>query len=93
MTTNQGTEKPEDKWQFTYDIPKGWVSYITYAVSGAITSVVAVVITAIVIILVLLGGLWLAYTYLPAQVFYIILAVLVADVVLGFVLRKALSRK
>ncbi len=50
-------------------------------------------ITVVVTILVLLGGLWLAYTYLPMSVFYIILAVLVVDMVLGIALRAFLSRR
>lgn len=93
MTTNHGTEKPGDRWQFTYDIPRRWVNHITYAVSGAITSVVAIAVTAVTIILVVLGGLWLAYAYLPTHVFYIILAVLVVDMVLGLLLRVVLSRR
>lgn len=69
------------------------MSYITYAVSGAITRFVAAAITAVVIVLVLLGGLWLAYTYLAQHVFYIILAVAAVDMALGIVLRAILSRR
>ena len=93
MTTNYETEKPEDQWEFNFDIPSRWVTDITYAVSGAITSVVAAAIAAVAIVLVLLGGLWLAYAYLPVHVFHIILVVLVADMVVGIVLRAVLIRR
>jgi hypothetical protein len=69
------------------------VSAITYAISGAVTSAVAAVITAITIVVVLLGGLWLAYTYLPLSVFTIIAAVLAADILLGFAVRAYVKRK
>jgi hypothetical protein len=93
MTNENGTQKPYSSWQFRYIGTDRWVNYITYAVSGAITSVVASTITAIAIVLVLLGGLWLAYTYLPSDVFFIISAVLAADIALGFVVRAFLKRR
>ncbi|NIS83400.1 MAG: hypothetical protein GTO14_25115, partial [Anaerolineales bacterium] len=70
-----------------------WVTQIIQAVTAGITGVLTAGITVVVTILVLLGGLWLAYTYLPMSVFYIILAVLVVDMVLGIALRAFLSRR
>jgi hypothetical protein len=93
MNTKDETGNPKYQWEFTYGIPSRWVTYITYAMAGTITSVVAAAITAVAIVLVLLGGLWVAYAYLPVHVFYIILAVLVADMLLGIVLRAVLSRR
>jgi hypothetical protein len=69
------------------------VNYITYAVSGAITNVVVAAVTVVAIVFVLLAGLWLAYTYLPLHVFHIVLAVLVADIMLGIVLRALRNRR
>lgn len=93
MTTNYQNENFEDREEFTYHIPNRWLTYITYAISGAITRVVVATITAMVIILVILGGLWLAYNYLPINVFYIIVAVVVVDMALGIILRAVLSRR
>jgi hypothetical protein len=47
----------------------------------------------IVTVLVILGGLYLAYVYLPLNIFYIILAVLVADIALGILFRAVFSRR
>lgn len=93
MTTNTEARKPQDQREFTYYVPGRWVTLITHAVVGGITRVLTVAITIVVTILVLLGGLWLAYVYLPVNVFYIILAVLIADIALDIVLRSVLSRK
>ncbi|MFQ5922679.1 MAG: hypothetical protein ACE5M4_07520 [Anaerolineales bacterium] len=93
MTTNNGTRKSNSSWEFGYNSTNRWVNYITHAVSGAITIVVAAVLTVITIVFVVLAGLWLAYTYLPLNVFTIIVAVLIADIVLGIVLRAFLKRK
>jgi hypothetical protein len=93
MTTNFGSRNSQDEQDFTYLEPGRWVTFITQAVAAGITSVVTIVITAVVIILLLLGGLWLAYAYLPTNVFTIILAVLIADISLGIVLRSVLRRR
>jgi hypothetical protein len=93
MTMKNESKTLNDRRVFAYDIPSGWVTYITHAVTGVITSIVAAVITTIAAILVLAGGLWLAYTYLPMRVFHIILAVLGVDLVLGIVLRAVLSHR
>ncbi len=93
MTTNSEARKPEDPRGFTFHIPGRWVTQITQAVTTGITGVLTAAITVVVTILVLMGGLWLAYTLLPMNVFYIILAVLVVDIVLGIVLRAVLSRR
>ena len=93
MTTNNRTQKSNSPWKFTYDSSNRWVNYITYAVSGAITNVVAATVTVVAIVFVLLAGLWLVYTYLPLHVFHIVLAVLVADIVLGIFLRALRNRR
>ncbi len=93
MTTNNGTRKSNSSWEFGYNSTNRWVNYITYAVSGAVTTVVAAVVTVVTIVFVLLAGLWLAYTYLPSNVFHIVLAVLAADILLGIVLRAFLKRR
>ncbi len=93
MTTNNRTQKSNSPREFTYNSTNRWVNYITYAVSGAITNVVIAAVTAVAIFLVPLVGLWLVYTYLPLHVFYIVLAVLLADIVLGIVLRALLNRR
>jgi hypothetical protein len=93
MATKSETRSPEDRREYAYYVPGPWVTYVTTTVALGITRALAVAITVGVAILVLVGGLWLAYTYLPMNVFYIILAVLVADIVFGMVLRVVLSRR
>jgi Flp pilus assembly protein TadB len=93
MTTRSETRKPKDQREYAYNIAGRWVTHITQFVTAGITSALTAAITVVVTILVLLGGLWLAYTYLPMNVFYIILAVLVVDMVLGIVLRAVLYRR
>lgn len=93
MTTNFESRNPRDQQDFYYVVPGRWATSVAQAVAARITSVVTLTITAVVTILVLLGGLWLAYTYLPANVFTIVLAVLIADISLGIVLRIVLRRR
>lgn len=68
----------------------GWVTrgislIITYMVSG----VIAVLVTIVVIV----GGLWLAYVYLPLSIFQVILAVLLIDFLGGLALRYFFKRR
>lgn len=93
MKINFETSKPDDQWESTYYLPGRWVAYVTQAVAAGITNIVTLAITIIVTIFVILGGLWLAYQYLPVNVFTIILAVLIADIALGFVVRAILKRR
>jgi hypothetical protein len=93
MTTNSSNKANADRKVSTFNVSGRWMKYITQAVAAGITSVVSSTITAFMIILVLLGGLWLAYTYLPQNVFLIILAVLFADIMLGIVLRSLFLRR
>lgn len=93
MTTNNSTREPNKARRVTYVFTDRWVNALTYAISGAVTYAVAAVITAITIVLVVLGGLWLAYTYLPLNVFILIAAVLVADILLGFAARIYMKRR
>lgn len=83
----------KDEWNDGYYVLGGWVAYITQAVIAGVTNVVALAITVVVSILVVLVGLWLAYVYLPANVFAIILVVLLADIALGIAVRVAVKRR
>lgn len=93
MTTDTESRRSEDRRESTYYVPSRWVASVTQAVTAGITIAVTAAITAVVTILLLLGGLWLAHIYLPANVFYIILAVLTVDIALGIVLRPVPSRR
>ena len=93
MTTNYKARRPDDQREFTYNFSSRWVTHITQAIIVGVTSVLTSAITVVVTILLLLGGLWLAYVILPINVFYIILAVLIADIALGIVLRSVFSRR
>jgi len=93
MTTDERTQESNKNWGFANGVTDRWVNAITYAITGAVTSVVATVITAITIVVVVLGGLWLAYTYLPLNVFTIIAVVLAADILIGIGLRAYMKRR
>ena len=93
MTADSKSRRPKDKRERDYTISNGWVANIIQAVTAAVTGVLTVVVAIVVTIMVLLGGLWLAYVYLPLNIFYIILAVLLADIVLGIVIRSVTSPK
>lgn len=93
MTTNRTTPETKKARKYSYSFTDRWVSAFIYAMSGAITSALAAAITAITIVLVVLGGLWLAYTYLPLNVFILIAAVLAADILLGFAARIYVRRR
>ena len=67
--------------------------YLTALLADWITRIVAVAITVMVAIALVAGGLWAAYTYLPANVFSIIVVVLAADLLLGIVVRILVSRR
>ena len=66
---------------------------ITNAVVIAITMFVTMGITIAVSILVVFGGLWLAYVYLPENVFRLIFLVVLVDILVGITLRFILSRR
>lgn len=93
MKTYIETRKRENQREYTNYFPDRWVTYVTQAVAEGITKIVAAAITVVVTILVILGGLWLAYVYLPLNIFYIILAVLIADIAIGIVLRVVFLRR
>lgn len=65
-------------------------AYTAQKISGIITNIVAVTVTVVVTILVLLGGLWLVMIYLPVNIVNILIAVIIADITLGIVLRATL---
>ena len=93
MATKFESRKSEDQREFIFYSPDRWINFITQYVVAGITKVVTSIITVMVIFLVLLGGLWLVYTYLPANVFKIVLAVLIADISLGIIVRSIQWRK
>lgn len=72
-----------------YDGSVRWANYVANLVTGSLTAL----ITAITIVIVVLGGMWLAYTYLPFNVFLIIAVVIVADILLGIAVRAYLRRR
>ena len=94
MMKNYSEERNQkDEWNDGYYVPGGWVAFIVEAVTAGITNVVTLALIVVVSILVVLGGLWLAYVYLPASVFTLILAVLLADIALGIVVRAVAKRR
>jgi hypothetical protein len=92
MTKEFKNNYQQEGQRFNYHFSVKRVSYIIYAISAGITSVLTIVITIIVSFLVLAGGLWLAFTYLPINVFNIIALVVLADIVFGVAVRFVLSR-
>jgi hypothetical protein len=87
-TRKQGADR-----KFTYfSSPNHLATNIAETIIGGITNIVAAAVTVVVTLLILLGGLWLAYLHLPGNIFYIILAVLIADIALGIVLRAVFLR-
>ncbi len=87
MTNKSESRQSQNQHDFIYTIPDGRASFITQYLVAGITRVVTNILTVVVIFLVLFGGLWLAYTHLSTNVFLIILAVLMADISLGIILR------
>ena len=92
MKTNFKGSKKENQNEFTFFIPGQWVTYITRVITEGVTYILVTAITVLVTILVLIGGLWLAYVYLPVNIFHIILAVIIVDIALGVVLRTIFLR-
>lgn len=93
MTSNSESRNTQDQRKSVYFLYGRWVSLVAQSVSAAIAIAVAAAVTVVVTVLVLLGGLWIAYSYLPANIFYIILAVLIADIALGIILRHWLAHR
>lgn len=94
MKNNFDTRKHgrERKINYIY-LSSQWVAFIIQAIVGGITNIVVAAVTVVVTILVIVGGLWLAYIYLPPNTFYIILAVLIVDIALGIILRAVFLRR
>lgn len=93
MNKNNETREPRRRWTSVHVGRDHWLSLIAYAVTVAVTAAAASAVTAVTVVLVLAAGLWLAYLYLPGNVFSAVLAVLVADVSLGIVIRATRKRK
>lgn len=93
MKTHFEPNNSEDFWGSTYYIPGRWAAYVTHLIAVSITSFIAAIITLIVAFVVIFGGLWLAYLYLPVNIFTIILAVLAVDITLGIVVRALIKRR
>lgn len=88
-TRKQGTDRKHSYYLFSGLL----ATYIAKEIVGRITNVVAAAVTVVVTLLILLGGMWLAYLHLPGNIFYIILAVLIADIALGIILRAVFLRR
>ena len=70
-----------------------WLLDIAMVISDAIAWGLVAVITVITSVVVILGLVWLAYVYLPLNIFRIVLALLVVDILLGIALRSILRRR
>jgi hypothetical protein len=81
----------EDLKNGDFYIPGGWVASLIQAITAGVTGVITGTITIIAAVMLFIGGLWLAYLYLPVNVFTIILVVIVADIALGVILRALLK--
>jgi hypothetical protein len=93
MATKFDSRKSQDQREIIFYSPDRWMNFIIQYVVAGITKVVTSIITVTVIFFVLLGGLWLVYSYLPGNVFKIVLAVLIADILLGIIVRYIQSRR
>lgn len=93
MKTNSEGAKRKKQNDFVFYVPSQWVAYFTQLIVEGVTNVVVTAITVVVTILVVFGGLWLAYVYLPLNIFYIILVVLTVDIILGILLRSIFIRR
>jgi hypothetical protein len=93
MTRNNRTRRHAKQWETADDILARWATRLTIDAWVAISRVLTAVFIVLVTFVVVVGGLWLIYTYLPAHVSYIVLAVLVVDLLLGIALRAVLTRR
>ena len=93
MNTKYETKRQENHWQHTFYLPSSWALAIVQAITAGITNAVVVAVTVVVALMVIFGGLVLAYLNLPTSVFTVIALVLAGDIILGIVVRAALSRK
>lgn len=93
MKTNFGKFTNEDLKNGEFYIPGGWAATLIQAVAAGVTGVITGIITIIATVVLIIAGLWLAYLYLPLNVFTIILVVIVADIALGMILRAILKRR
>ncbi len=89
MTSEFGNKNPQNGGEFHYYVPSNLVAQIT----ADVTSVVTVAISLVTTILILAGGVWLLYTYVPTEIFNIIMAVLLVDILLGITLRYLVLRR
>jgi hypothetical protein len=93
MTKEFKKDQPHEGYSFNDYYSARWVSHIIYAITAVITKGVAFAITVIVSLIVLVGGFWLAYTYLPTKFFNIIALVVFADILLGVAVRFVHTRR
>jgi hypothetical protein len=80
------------EWELRYYTGRV-TTLLVEAISAATTSVVTYAVTIAVTVLVLLGIGWWLYTVLPANVFHILAAMVLIDILLGIVLRFILKRR
>jgi biotin transporter BioY len=93
MKDEYGQERSQNKREFYYYIPSSWVAQFARTLTKEITRVVTVAVTLVTTILILIVGGWLLYTYLPATTFNIIIAVILADILLGIMVRFIMHRR
>jgi hypothetical protein len=88
FTNNQKT----GEWADGYH-PGRVTALLVGAITVATTSVVTFAVTLAVTLLVLLGIGWWLYTVLPTNIFNILVAFVLIDILLGIVLRFVLTRR
>lgn len=93
MTKKFNDNQQDEGHSFNYSFTTLWVSHIISTLTAGITMAVTIAITIIVSLLTIVGGLWLANTYLSRNVFNIVVLILLADILLGVIVRLVLSRR
>ena len=86
-TTNSNENSRGGRDIYTY-LSTRWLFEVVEALTVGISNFLTVVISVVVTLLSVIGGLWLAYRYLPGKTFNLIALVVAADVLLGLVLRS-----
>lgn len=93
MTDKFKNERFQSKQEYYSYIPPQWVAQITSAITDEVIRAVIVTVSVVTAILILAGGVWLLNTFVPPKIFNIILAVILADILLGISLRYLVVRR